>query len=50
VEESIDVSGYEEKNGPTRIIVVFDGDKAQFPHGNLQLKGKTIILERFSVE
>jgi UDP-N-acetylglucosamine 2-epimerase (non-hydrolysing) len=50
VEEAIDVSGYEEKYPSTRIIVVFDGDKAQFPLGDLQLKDKTIIVEKHSIQ
>jgi UDP-N-acetylglucosamine 2-epimerase (non-hydrolysing) len=50
VEEAIDVSGYEEKYTSTRIIVVFDGDKAQFPLGDLQLKDKTIIVEKHSIQ
>lgn len=50
VEESIDVSGYEDKYTSTRIIVVFDGDKAQFPLGDLQLKDKTIIVEKHSIQ
>ncbi|HPX78029.1 MAG TPA: UDP-N-acetylglucosamine 2-epimerase (non-hydrolyzing) [Methanobacterium sp.] len=50
VEESIDVSGYVNKHPDTRIIVVFDGDKARFPHGDLQLEDKTIIVEKHSIQ
>ncbi|HTX61868.1 MAG TPA: UDP-N-acetylglucosamine 2-epimerase (non-hydrolyzing) [Methanobacterium sp.] len=47
VEEEIDVSGYENKHPQSRIIMVFNEDKAVFPYRSLQLEGKTIILKRF---
>lgn len=50
VEETIDVAGYEEKHTNIRIIVAFEENKAQFPRGDLQLKGKTIVLERYSIQ
>lgn len=48
VEDEIDVLGYEKENPSSRIIAVFSEDRAQFPRGDLQLKGKTVILERYS--
>ena len=48
VYEEIDVCGFERKHPNFRIIVAFEGEKAQFPHGSLPLKNKSVILEKFS--
>lgn len=46
VNEDIDVSAYEDKNPQYRVIMAFNGCEAVFPQSKLQLKGKTIILEK----
>lgn len=48
VTEKLDVRKYEEEHPYIRIILVFDGEKAQFPHADLQLEGKTVVFERYS--
>lgn len=46
VYEEMDVSQFEINHPNSKIIVVFKGEKAQFPHSALSLKNKTVILER----
>lgn len=47
VNEKIDVSGFENKHPHSRVVVVFKGENAQFPHASLSLKDKTVLLEKF---
>ena len=47
VYEEIDASGFERKHPNSRIIMVFDGENAQFPHSSLPLKNKSVIVEKF---
>ena len=47
VYEEINVSGFEKKHPNSRIIVVFEGENAQFPQGSLVLKNKSVIVEKF---
>lgn len=48
VDEEIDVSGFEKKHSYSKVMVVFKGENAQFPHGSLSLKNKTVLLEKFN--
>lgn len=47
VDEEIDVAEFERKYPDSRIMIVFDEDEAKFPHEHLNLKDKTVILEKY---
>ncbi len=44
VDESISVAEFENKNPEYRINLVFDGENPCYPHPDLSLKGKSIIV------
>lgn len=48
IDENITVSEFEDRNKHSLIKAVFDDGEAKFPHPNLQLNNKTVIIDRFS--
>lgn len=50
VDEKITVAEFERKNKYLRVRTVFDKGEALFPHSNLELKDKNIIIDRFNLQ
>ena len=53
VNEDVTVSEFEDKNRGSTVTIVFDGDSSiktpQFPFQDMNLRGKTVIVNRFNV-
>ena len=47
IDEDISVKEYEDKNNAL-IKIAFEGEDVKFPFDDLNLKGKTIILEDYN--
>jgi UDP-N-acetylglucosamine 2-epimerase (non-hydrolysing) len=47
IEEDLAITRYEEENPQFKIMMVFDDHRAIFPHKHLNLKNKTVVVERF---
>ncbi len=50
IDNDISVSQYEELNPGSTICMVFADNKPRFPHSELNLKNKIIILNKFRIE
>jgi UDP-N-acetylglucosamine 2-epimerase (non-hydrolysing) len=50
IQENITVSEYEEKYSGSTVNMIFIDNEIKFPHPNLNLKGRNVLINRFKTD